>query len=436
MCLSPRSSGSNINSFFKSKNNNKKTSKEDNENKLFQKMLFSRNNEIVSNPKRFIYRKILPKNLIHFSSNNSTSSNTSYLNNETYNKNNDDFESGYKNQNYLKKKIKCFKRQDYQNILIINSTKDKIKNIFQQYKKNTYNHNIRDRHNRSLSKNLNQDLVISKIVDKLVINNINKINNYNTNLNSQKNIFNVEKKYLGSNISKEYNSYLKTNSKKDINFPISSNFKNIKSKYDINSLAISRHSALASSTGIKYPKKTSRQIKSHRSISPNTNENNKKNKNFKNNCGNNKTTKIINLCKSNNIINNISFNNYLIKQKNYSNDIGFSNNRIEYVQINLFNNRHEEKTSNRKNNILNKNEKEVTSSKNTNKKNIKNSKEKQTKLFDSDINMSNDALYMTKSFSSSKDKNRQTNDLCTPEENHFQAINYVQLIKNNNKSFF
>ena len=279
-------------------------------------------------------------------------------------------------------------------------------------------------------------MVISKIVDKLVINNINKINNYNTNLNSQKNIFNVEKKYLGSNISKEYNSYLKTNSKKDINFPISSNFKNIKSKYDINSLAISRHSALASSTGIKYPKKTSRQIKSHRSISPNTNENNKKNKNFKNNCGNNKTTKIINLCKSNNIINNISFNNYLIKQKNYSNDIGFSNNRIEYVQINLFNNRHEEKTSNRKNNILNKNEKEVTSSKNTNKKNIKNSKEKQTKLFDSDINMSNDALYMTKSFSSSKDKNRQTNDLCTPEENHFQAINYVQLIKNNNKSFF
>ena len=105
MCLSPRSSGSNINSFFKSKNNNKKTSKEDNENKLFQKMLSSRNNEIVSNPKKFIYRKILPKNLIQFSSNNSTSSNTSYLNNEkTYNKKNDDFESEYKNQNYLKKK--------------------------------------------------------------------------------------------------------------------------------------------------------------------------------------------------------------------------------------------------------------------------------------------------------------------------------------------
>ena len=436
MCLSPRSSGSNINSFFKSKNNNKNISKEDNENKLFKKRLSSRNNEIVNNPKKFIYRKIFPKNLIQFSSNNSTSSNTSYLNNvKTHNKKNGDFESGYKNQNYLQKKIKSLKRQDYSNILIINNAKDKIKNIFQKYKKNTYNHNIRGRHNRSLSKNLNQDLVISKIVDKLVIDNINKINNYNNNLNSQKNIFDIEKKYLSSNISKEYNSYLKTNSKKDINFPVSSDFKKIKSKYDINSLVISRHSALASSINIKYSKNTSRQVKSFRSNSPKTNDNNKKKKNSKNNCGNNKKTKIIKLCKSKNIINNISFNNYLINHKNYSNDIGFNNNKIEYVQINLFSNGHEEKTSNRKNNILIKNEKEITSSKNINKKNIKNSKEKQTKLFD-DINRSNDALYMTKSFSSSNNKNRKTNDLSTPEENHFLAINYAQLIKNNNKSFF
>ena len=42
---------------------------------------------------------------------------------------------------------------------------------------------------------------------------------------------------------------------------------------------------------------------------------------------------------------------------------------------------------------------------------------------------------MTKSFFSFNDKSKLTKDLCTPEESHFQAINYIQLILNNNKKF-
>ena len=56
-------------------------------------------------------------------------------------------------------------------------------------------------------------------------------------------------------------------------------------------------------------------------------------------------------------------------------------------------------------------------------------------LFDNDINGSNDGLYMTKSFLSFNDKSRLTKDFSTPEENHFHAVNYVQLIKNNNQKF-
>ena len=75
---------------------------------------------------------------------------------------------------------------------------------------------------------------------------------------------------------------------------------------------------------------------------------------------------------------------------------------------------------------------------NSNVKKIKNNKEKDVKLFDNDINGSNgsnDGIYMTKSFLSLNDKSRITKDLFTPEENHFQAVNFVQIIKNNNKKF-
>ena len=67
-------------------------------------------------------------------------------------------------------------------------------------------------------------------------------------------------------------------------------------------------------------------------------------------------------------------------------------------------------------------------------KNLKN-KEKEVKLFDSDINGSNDRLYMTKSFLRFNNKSRLNKDFSTPEENHFQAVNYIQLIKNNNQNF-
>ena len=446
MCLSPKTSRSNINSLFKQKNINRNSSKEEIDNKISKKRLSSRNNEIIKNPKKIMYRKIIPNNLIQFSSNNSTSSNTSHLNNvRTHNQKFNDYEIRYKNQDYLKRNMKYFKRQDYSNILI-NNTKEKIKNIFQKYKKKTYNSNNNNsnynnikgsRHNRSLSKNLNQDLVISKIVDKLVIDNINKINKFNINLNSKQNKFDIEKNFLGPKTTKDYNPYIKTNSRKDLNFPISTSFKNIISINDINSLAISRHSALTSSTGNIYSKKTSRQIKSSRTHRPNSNDNIKKNKNknIRNNCGNNKKTKFMNLSKSKEIYNNITFNNCCKKQKKYSNNVGLNNNKIEYVQINLFNNGNEDKCSKEENNIFNKVEKKGVSNGNSNFKNLKNNKEKEVKLFDNDINGSNDGLYITKSFLNFNDKSRQSKDICTPEENHFQAVNYVQFINNNSKNF-
>jgi hypothetical protein len=116
-----------------------------------------------------------------------------------------------------------------------------------------------------LSKNLNQDSVISKIVDKLVIDNIQK-----------KNKNDLENNLLGSNTT--FNSYLKTNSKRDLKFPNSQSLKNIISINDINSLANSRHSAIMSSTKNIYSKKTSRQIKSNKPNRPNSNDNAKKNR--------------------------------------------------------------------------------------------------------------------------------------------------------------
>ena len=261
MCLSPKTSRSNINSFFNAKSN-RNTSKEDKNTNYSKKRLSSRNNENVNNQKKNLYKKIIPNNLIQFSSNNSTSSNTSHFNNaKTYNHKFNECEKGYKNPNYIKRNMKYFKRQDYSNILI-NNTKEKIENIFQKYNKKTFNinninnsnNNIKAKHNRSLSKNLNQELVISKIVDKLVIDNISKINKYNNNK------FDIEKTFLGSIAIKDFNSYLKTNIKNNnVNFPTPTNQKNIISINNINSLPISKYSALTSSTRNIYSKKT-RQI--------------------------------------------------------------------------------------------------------------------------------------------------------------------------------
>ena len=440
MCLSPKTTRSNINSFFNLKNTNRNKSKEDKDSKLSKKRLSSRNNENIKNPKKNIYKKIIPNNLIQFSSNNSTSSNASHLNNvKTHNHIFNEYESGYINPDFIKRNMKYFKKQDYTNILI-NNSKEKIDNIFQKYKKKTYNShvnsNIKARHNRSLSKNLNQDLVISKIVDKLAIENINKINKLNLNLNSNQKKFDIEKTFLGSDslTTKDYNPYLKTNTKNNINFPISTNYKNIVSINNINSLGITRPSALTSSTRNIYSRKTSRQIKSSRPNRPNSNDNIKKNKNIRNKGANNKKGKVMNLSKSKDIKNNITFNNYYKKQKKYLGGVGLNNNKIEYVQINLFNNGQEDKFSKDKNYIFSKIEKKGISNGNSNKKNIKKNKEKEVKLFDNDINGSNDGLYLTKSFLFN-DKSRLTKDLFTPEENHFQAVNYVQLIKKNNNKF-
>ena len=420
MCLSPKTSRSNnINPLLQQKNKNRNNSKEEKDNKLSKKKLSSRNNEITKNQNKFIYKKIIPNNLIQFSSNNSTTSNTSYLNKKKFKEK----EIRYKYQDYFKRNMKYFKRQDYSNILI-NNTKEKIKNIFQKYNKKTYNshfnnsnNNNKSKHNRSLSKNLNQDSVISKIVDKLVIDNIQK-----------KNKNDLENNLLGSNTT--FNSYLKTNSKRDLNFPNSQSLKNIISINDINSLVNSRHSAIMSSMKNIYSKKTSRQIKSNKPNRPNSNDNVKRNK-YSNINNGNKKGKIMNLSKTKDN-NNVTFNNYYKKYKKYSNAVGLNNNKIEYVQINLFNNGHEDKNI-REENIVNKNEKK--GNKKNNLKFIKNNKEKEVKLLDNDINASSDGLYITKSFFNFKDKNRQTKDLCTPEESHFQAVNYAQFIKQNNNNF-
>ena len=85
--------------------------------------------------------------------------------------------------------------------------------------------------------------------------------------------FDIGKTFLGSLTTKDINPYLKTNSKKEINFP-----KSIISINNINSLPISRHSALTSSTRNIYIKNISRQINSSRQYRPNSQDNIKKGK--------------------------------------------------------------------------------------------------------------------------------------------------------------
>ena len=65
-----------------------------------------------------------------------------------------------------------------------------------------------------------------------------------------------KKTLLGSLTTKDFNPYLKTSSKNKINFPVSKNYKNIISINNINSLGISRHSALTSSTKNIYSRKS------------------------------------------------------------------------------------------------------------------------------------------------------------------------------------
>ena len=160
------------------------------------------------------------------------------------------------------------------------------------------------------------------------------------------------------------------------------------------------------------------------------------NNNFKKNKSDifNKKDKMMELSKSKEFNNNITFNNYYIKQKKFSNGVGLNNNKIEYVQINLFNNGHDDKISkDGKNYMFNKIDKKIISNISS-VKNIQKNREKEVKLFDN-INGSSDGIYITKSILNFNDKIREIKEISTPEENHFLAVKYVHFIKNNNKKF-
>jgi hypothetical protein len=322
----------------------------------------------------------------------------------------------------------------------VNDTREKIDNFLQRYKhkmKNSMSNSSTDimrGHNRSLSKNLNQELIISKIVDKLVAENINKINKYNLEINQQTYKNEIEKNLFGSMTTKEYNLY---NNKNKINFLMPPSYKNVISINNIKSPGLNRHSALTSSTMNIYSKKINNQTKTNINFNkpkrPNSNDNMKNIKiQRKNNSKQNYRPKM-NLSKSKDITNKTNYNNFSKKQKNLSNGVGLNNNQIEYVQINLFNGGNDEKLLKEgKNLIFNKFEKKRNQY--NNKKKQKN-KEKEVKLFDSDINYSNDGNYLTNTCLSFNEKSRQSKEVFTPEENHFQAVNYLQLIKNTDKKF-
>jgi hypothetical protein len=442
MCISPKSSRSgnitNINSFINPKISNKNNVKEES-TKYSKKKLSSRNNEILKAPKKNIYKKILPNSIFQFSSNNSTSSNTTsnFNNIKSHNHINFDYDTNsYKNPEYLKRVNKSIKNQNN-----ANDTREKIDNFLQRYKnkmKNSMSNSSTDimrGHNRSLSKNLNQELIISKIVDKLVAENINKINKYNLELNQQTYKNEIEKNLFGSMTTKEYNLY---NNKNKINFLMPPSYKNVISINNIKSPGLNRHSALTSSTMNIYSKKINNQTKTNINFNkpkrPNSNDNMKNIKiQRKNNSKQNYRPKM-NLSKSKDITNKTNYNNFSKKQKNLSNGVGLNNNQIEYVQINLFNGANDEKLLKEgKNLIFNKFEKKRNQY--YNKKKQKN-KEKEVKLFDSDINYSNDGNYLTNTCLSFNEKSRQSKEVFTPEENHFQAVNYLQLIKNTDKKFW
>jgi hypothetical protein len=444
MCISPKSSRSgnitNINSFINPKNANKNNNKEDSV-KYSKKKLSSRNNEMLKAPKKNIYKKILPNSILQFSSNNSTSTNTTsnFNNIKSHNHNNFDYDTNsYKNPEYFKGMNKPIKNQNQNNAN--NNTREKIDNFLQRYKnkmKNSMSNSTTDimrGHNRSLSKNLNQELIISKIVDKLVAENINKINKYNIELNQQTYKNEIEKNLFGSMTTKEYNPY--TNKNK-INFLMPPTYKNVISINNVKSPGLNRHSALASSTMNIYSKKINNQTNTNINFNkpkrPNSNDNMKNIKIQKKNNSKPNYKPKMSLSKSKDIINKTNYNNFSKKQKNLSNGVGLNNNQIEYVQINLFNGGNDEKLLKEgKNLIFNKFEKKRNQY--NNKKKQKN-KEKEVKLFDSDINYSNDGNYLTNTCLSFNEKSRQNKEVFTPEENHFQAVNYVQLIKNNDKKF-
>ena len=143
MCISPKSSRSsnitNINSFINQRNTNKNITNDDSE-KNTKKKLSSRNNEMLRAPKKNLYKKILPNSIFQFSSNNSTSSNTTSNFNKVKSHNyiNFDFDTySYINPDYLKRNNKSIKNQNNQNK--VNNQKERIDNFLEIYKKKMKN---------------------------------------------------------------------------------------------------------------------------------------------------------------------------------------------------------------------------------------------------------------------------------------------------------
>ena len=433
MFLSPQTCRNNMSSFFKDKKHNRNKTKDD-INKFNKKNLSSRNIENHSNPKKNNYKKIIPNNLVQFSSNNSTSSNNSNLHNIRTHKNIfSEFELGQKDSDFIRRNLKHFKKQDSLNNLL-NSTKERCDNLFQNYKKKINNkilyskNNLTNIHNKTLSKNYIQDLIIS-----------NKQNKFNISSNAESSKTNTKKALINSFIYKDFNSNLNSNSKKEI---ISSNFKNVKSSYNIiSSRIISGYSSKISSTGNIHSKISIKKMKSAKPNRPNSNDNylimNKINKL--------KENKIIKLSKSKSKKNNSNKSNQYIKysnnksylQKNIGSNVKLNNNKIEYVQINLFNNDVGNKNSKDSIQIVNKIRKKKEAEK---KRVIYNNKQnkKESKIID-DINAQKsgmqDHIYTTRNNLCFNDKTLTENDINTPEENHFQAIILMQIIKSNSNKY-
>ena len=415
MFLSPQTCRNNMSSFFKDKRFNRNKTKDD-INKFNKKNLSSRNIENHSNPKKNNYKKIIPSNLIQFSSNNSTSSNNSNLHNIRTHKNIfSEFELGQKDSDFIRRNIKHFKRQESLHNLM-NNTKERYDNLFQNYKKKINNkmlyskNNLTNIHNKTVNKNIIQDLIIS-----------NKQNKFNINSNADPSKRNTKKALINSFIYKDFSSNLNSNSKKEI---ISANFKNMKSTNNINSSRlVSGYSSKNSSTGNIHTKISIKKMNSAKPHRPNSNDNCL----IMNQINNLKENKIIKLSKSKSKTKNKNFNknNKYIKssnnksylKKNIGNNVKLSNNKIEYVQINLFNNGFGNKSSKDSIQIVNKIGKKKDVEKNRIYKNKQSKKE--AKITD-DIN---------------NDKTLTENDINTPEENHFQAIILMQIIKSNSNKY-
>ena len=425
MCLSPQSQRSNVTSFFKDNNAFRNKSKDDT-NKIAGRKLTSRNSEIVKNYQRENYRKIIPKNLINFSSNNSnsTSSNNSNLNiARTYKNIFREYDIGSKDSVFIKKNVKQLKKKDILNCTnMLNYKNEKYRNLFKKYKtkinniSNNSKNNITNVQNRTMHKNNSKDLIISKVIDKLAISNLNKINNINLSSNSEIYKYDIENTLLGSMTAKNYNSFKSTGNNNIINFKPS----NCSGKYNSKTSSAKNIHSKTSSSKVKSNKN------SHR---PNSNDNLKKNKNK--NSQKNKKGKKVNLSRSKDN-SSLSLNKGFPPQKKIGNDVRLNNNKIEYVQINLFNNKNDDKSAkenlqsfnenDNNKNAHNKKNKYGNNNKNTNKKN----------LVINENGGIQDNIVITKSFLCYNiNKNSKEKKVSTPEENHFQAIHYLQLIKKN-----